>query len=171
MRYFLSWLLLLAWGLWIGGQATLVLLIVTLFRQARPTAIQAGPHMFPAFERYQLILAAVAIVVSGVLAIVTRRKLFAILIALFIAAGAGGVVSRAFVTPKMVELWHVNQAESPEFKALHRRSEAIYNLEFVLLLLAGILLPATLRRRAAERVRRFSGERTSGAPADRVGSA
>lgn len=171
MRYFLSWLLLLAWGLWIGGQATLVLLIVTLFRQARPTAIQAGPHMFPAFERYQLILAGVAIVASALLAMVTRRKMFAVLIALFIAAGAGGIVSRISLTPKMVELWRVNRAESPEFKALHRQSEAIYNVEFVLLLLAGILLPAMLRGAPRKESEDYLEKGPPGAPADRVGSA
>jgi len=43
MRYGLSLLLLLAWGLWFGGQVTLVILIVALFRSDRSTAVRAGP--------------------------------------------------------------------------------------------------------------------------------
>jgi hypothetical protein len=171
MRYFLSWLLLLAWGLWIGGQATLVLLIVTLFITSKALGAAAGPHVFPVFERYQLILAVVAIVVSTILAMLTRRKLLAVLIGCFIAAGIGGVVSRTLVTPKMVELWRVDRAQSPEFNALHRQSEIIYDAEFLLLLLAGILLPATLRG-ALQRAPEDSRESALPAePADRTASA
>lgn len=145
MRYFLSVLLTLLWALWIGGQATLVLLIMTLFFKDRATAVKAGPIMFPAFERYQLVLASVAIAVCALLAVFSQRKMFVGILVFFILAAAGGLISRTVVTPKMVGLWNENRSEGPEFNALHRKSQLLYNSEFVLLLVAGSMIPAATR--------------------------
>ena len=145
MRYFLSTILLFAWGLWIGGQATLVLLIVTLFVHDRPTAIHAGPTIFPVFEKYQLILAAIAIVDCAILAVWTRRKMFISILVFFIFAAIGGIVSRTLITPRMVGLWKEQRSEGAEFAELHKRSQLVYNSEFILLLVGGSMIPAALR--------------------------
>ena len=145
MRYCLALLLIVSWSLWLGGQAALVLLIMALFIQDRPTAVRAGPVMFPVFERYQLVLAALAFVAAAGLYMVTRRKILLVTLACFVLAAGGAMISRCCVTPKMVELWREDRSSGPEFVALHRQSRTLYNSEFVLLLIAGAVMPAAIR--------------------------
>ena len=64
MRYGLALLVMLAWGLWFGGLITLFLMVSHLFSADRATAVVAAPRMFLAFERYQIIVAAVALVAT-----------------------------------------------------------------------------------------------------------
>ena len=59
MSRILSFIALLAWSLWLGGLVTLFVCVVMLFKTDRAIATQAAPHLFLAFERYQLIVAAV----------------------------------------------------------------------------------------------------------------
>jgi hypothetical protein len=145
MRYVLSVLLTLAWALWFGGQATLVILIMTLFIKDRPIAVRAGPYLFHVFERYQLVLAGIAILCAIVLWIMTRRRVFSLMLGCFVLAGIGGLISTTMVTHRMEQLWRENQADSPEFASLHQKSRALYNTEFTLLLAAGCMLPGALR--------------------------
>jgi hypothetical protein len=141
----LSVLLTLTWALWFGGQATLVILIMTLFKSDRPTAVRAGPYMFHAFERYQLALAGIATACALALWIITRRRRLAIMLGCFVLATVGALISITTTTKQMERLWHEGRAESPEFASLHRRSRTLYNSEFALLLIAGCILPAAMR--------------------------
>jgi hypothetical protein len=63
LRRLASSLVCIAWSLWFGGLAALFLFVAIIFSQDRPTALKAAPMMFLAFERYQLILAAAALLV------------------------------------------------------------------------------------------------------------
>jgi hypothetical protein len=149
MRYGLSLLLLLAWGLWFGGQVTLVILIVTLFRSDRSTAVRAGPVLFHVFERYQLGVAVVAIAAAAGLMLVQRRRLLLGILACSVLAAVGGVVSVTTVTPKMEALWSEGRSEGPEFQQLHRQSSNLYRGELLLLLAVGCMLPAVLSQSRA----------------------
>jgi hypothetical protein len=144
MRYVLCLLLTLSWALWLGGQATLVLLIVTLFRTDRDTAVRAGPILFHAFERYQLFCAAVATVSAIALFIISRRKILLAMIAAFLLAATGGIISITAVTPRMEQIWRDGKSDSPNFQILHRYSSTLYRAEMLLLLAAGCALPAAL---------------------------
>ena len=145
MRHFLSAILTVCLALWLGGQATLVLLIVTLFIKDRPTAIHAGPLMFHVFERYQLLVAATAILTSLALLVMTRRKTFGVMLALFCVTAIGGVISVTTTTRRLEALWAQGLSEGPEFASLHVKSTWIYRTEMILLLIAACLLPAALR--------------------------
>jgi hypothetical protein len=151
MRYLLSWIVLISWGLWMGGQATLVLLIMSLFVRDRPVAIQAGPHLFHVFERYQLIVAGIAIVAALALWLVTRKKIFVPILACFILAAAGGVISMTSVTAKMEALWSSGESSSPAFYELHQKSRILYTSESALLLIASLMIPCAITTPRAAR--------------------
>src|SRR5689334_17373126 len=75
MRTLFSILVTLAWALWLGGLVTLFLTVVTLFRFDRTIAIQTAPQVFLMWERYQLALAACALVTSFALRLLTKSTL------------------------------------------------------------------------------------------------
>jgi len=148
MRYVLTLLLVLTWALWFGGQATLVILIVTLFRTDRDTAVRAGPIIFHVFERYQLVLAALAMLGAASLFLLLRRRILLVILGCLCAAAIGGILSITSITPAMEDLWRQGKSEGPEFHTLHQRSSTVYRIEMLLLLASGILLPAALTWRS-----------------------
>ncbi len=146
MRYLLVTALTLAWALWFGGQFTLVILVITLFRCDHATAVRAGPVIFHVFERYQLILASVSILAAASLLLLLRRRLLLMILACLSLAGIGSIISVTTITPPMEQLWRQNRSDTPEFHQLHRRSSLLYRVEMVLLLAAGAMLPAAWLR-------------------------
>src|SRR5437868_2479354 len=104
MRYGLSLLAALAWGLWLGGLMTLFLTVSHLFSVNRSIAVNAAPEMFDIFERYQIALAAAALISSAIWRLATPRALLTVLFLLFALASLGPIVSSTLVTPKMQAL-------------------------------------------------------------------
>jgi hypothetical protein len=137
MRYGLSLLVMLAWGLWFGGLMTVFLTVTHLFRMDRATAVAAAPRIFIQFERYQLILAAVALVATVAWRFQEPRAVLTTLFILFAIASVGAIVNAAVITPKMEELRLAGQSSGPAFGALHARSMVLFMCEAVALLLAG----------------------------------
>src|SRR5271155_1310849 len=53
---------LIAWSLWLGGLVLLFVVVQMLFNvEPRETFIEVAPRIFLAFERYQLLLAGLAL--------------------------------------------------------------------------------------------------------------
>jgi hypothetical protein len=170
MRYVLKLLLVLTWALWFGGQATLVILIVSLFRTDRDTAVRAGPVIFHVFERYQLVLAALAMVGAAGLFFFLRRRVLLVILACLCLAAIGGIISMTKITPAMEDLWRQGKSEGPEFHALHQRSSTVYRIEMILLLVTGALLPAAITSRSDQQgppgaIRSEAGARDAIVPA------
>ena len=141
MRYFASFVVTLAWGLWLGGMVALILFVQTLFARHRSIALEAAPMLFVSFERVQLLFAAAAVVGAFCWWLLTRRRPVIVLFALFAIAGAIAALSTTLNTNRMEQLRAQGMRESPEFQALHRRSTSMYLANLVLLLAAGALLP------------------------------
>jgi hypothetical protein len=140
MRYVTSFVVTLAWALWLGGMVALVLFVQTLFARNRPVALDAAPMLFVAFERVQLVLAAAAVVGTFCWWVLTRRRAVMVLFALFAISGAIAAMSTTLNTAPMERLRAQGLRESPEFKRLHQRSTSMYMAEMVLLLAAGAVL-------------------------------
>src|SRR4051812_10471250 len=104
MRSILGIVTALAWGLWLGGLVALFIFVLVLFRQDKALAVEAAPRMFAAFEHYQLLLAAVAVIVTGVWRMIDRRAVLAWLFALFALATIGAVIEPVFITGPMQRL-------------------------------------------------------------------
>ena len=145
MRYFASFVVTLAWSLWLGGMVALVLFVQTLFARNRTIALDAAPVLFVSFERVQLLFAAAVCVGTFCWWLLTRRRAVMVLFALFAVAAATAALSTTINTNPMERLRAEGRRESPEFKALHRRSTSMYMVNLALLLAAGAMLPGAMR--------------------------
>ena len=166
MRYFVSFVVTLAWALWLGGMVALVLFVQTLFARNRPVALDAAPILFVSFERVQLLFAAAACVGTFCWWLLTRRRTVIVLFALFAIGGALAALSTTLNTTPMERLRARGLRESAEFKALHKRSTSMYMANLVLLLIAGGILP-----KANAKVTAFASDLApegSAAPAETV---
>lgn len=142
IRTILSVLTTLVWALWLGGLVALFLCVVTLFRADRAIAVEAAPRMFRAFAQYQAILAAAGIAGAALWAIVAKNRLTITLLVLTTLAGIGAAMMFAWITPTMQAM----QRGTPEFGRLHGIANGIYLAGTVLLMGAGLVLPAAIKR-------------------------
>jgi hypothetical protein len=147
MRYGLSLLTALAWALWLGGAVTLFILVVHLFSVDRPVAVQAAPRMFVHFARYQMILAAVALLAAAAWRLTEPRAILTAIFALFAGCAVATVLIAAVITPKMEALRVRGETKTPEYGKLHGQASIAYTSEAALLLIVGLLLPGALQQR------------------------
>src|SRR5689334_21679380 len=126
MKRLCSLILLLAWGLWLGGLVALFIFAQTLFARSRPVALSANPILFGVFERWQLMLAFSAMGASAALAILVRSRAAIAVLILVGLATVFAITSPLVVTKKMQALYAAGQSSSPEFKKLHGQSMLLY---------------------------------------------
>lgn len=144
MRYLASFVVTLAWALWLGGLIALFLFVQTLFRQNRPVAVDAAPLMFQAFERVQLLLAGCALIGTFCLWLLTRARPVKVVFALLALSAALAALSTTLVTTKMESLRRAGMSASPEFRRLHGFSMLFYVSQAGVLVAAGAALPAAI---------------------------
>ena len=141
MRQLISLLATLAWALWFGALIALFDFVLTLFHNNRDIAIQAAPQLFVAYQKYHLILAAVALFATVLWRIVAPSRLVLVnFILLAIAACCGAAVSIWIVGP-MEALRLQGLSGSEQFKRLHGESMMLFMAQAILLLVQGIILP------------------------------
>jgi hypothetical protein len=142
-----STLVRLSTSLWFGGMIFLFLAVQTLFRAfpraASDVAPRTAPALFNVFEKYQLVLAAVALVSAFAWYVTTRSKRVMVLFALLALAATGAAVSTALITPQMEQLRAAGQSSSSRFRTLHARSMQCYVAQAALLLVSVLMLPGT----------------------------
>ncbi len=147
MRYVLSLVTLLAWGLWFGGLMTLFLAVQTIFGRFSPdrqTAGTAAAGVFGAFERYQLLLAGVAIIGCAAWRLVQRSNLVSLVCGLMLLAAMGALTSTMGISPRIEAMREAHQTDTPEFRKLHGQSMMVYASQAGILGLAGIVLPLAM---------------------------
>jgi hypothetical protein len=148
MRKVIAVLVTLAWALWFGGIVALFLFVSVMFSQSRPVAVEAAPMLFHAFERYQLLVAAFALVCLVLWRVLVPSRAVMVVFTLLAFAAVAAVLSTTLVTPRIETLRRQGQSGSPEFRQLHGRSMQFYVSEAVLLLLAGVALRQAIARDA-----------------------
>jgi hypothetical protein len=152
MRRFLSILVCITWALWLGGLVMLFIAVPTLFRtfaNARPVAGNAAAGIFHAFERYQLVLAAISLLATFWWRVVSAKRAAALKTFSFTLLSLATVLSACstlFITPRIDAMRLAGLTFDPGFGRLHGLSMTLYFFESVLLLFAGLLLPATIAR-------------------------
>ena len=154
LRRMAASLVCIAWALWLGGLGALFLFVTDLFAKDRPTALKAAPQMFLVFERYQILLAAAALM--GVVAwrILAGSIRVTVLFILLSAATVPTALGPMFITSRMEQLRQQGQSSSPEFRKLHGISMIVYTGQTLILLAAGLTLPWAMREQ----------DKTHGAP-------
>jgi hypothetical protein len=144
-------LVCLAWALWFGGAVMVFVTVGSLFSTFAPDKVTAGTAaagVFRTWERYQLVLAAVALVLTVAWrALHGAPKLKTVLFACFAVATLLGVYSTLRVTPRIDELRRSGLTMTDvRFRRLHGTSNMLYAAGAAALLGAGLLLPETIRR-------------------------
>jgi hypothetical protein len=154
MSRLISTLVSLVLALWLGGIVFLFIAVSTLFRAfprpASDVAPQAAPALFHVWERYQLVLAAVALIGVFTWYVIARTKRLVVLFLLLALAAAGGVVSTTLITPRIDRMREAGQSGTPRFSALHGRSMQCYVAQAALLLASVLMLPWTPDRPNAQ---------------------
>jgi hypothetical protein len=147
MSRFFSFVALVAWSLWIGGLIMLFLSVMTLFGKSKSVASEAAPHLFMAFERYQLILAAVALSSTFAWRMTARLAPLNALFVLLALSAFCAAFTPLYVTNRMEALRAEGKNSTPEFQQLHRRATRLYVVEAIVLLIGAFPLYAALRHK------------------------
>jgi hypothetical protein len=138
-------LLSLSISLWLGGLVALFIFAQNLFavfpRGTSNVAMQAAPQLFLVFERYQLVLATVALICASVLAYRIGGRVIVAMLVLVMLSTIPAVVSATLVTPKMEALRAQGLSADPHFKRLHGRSMMLYSAGTLLVAGAAALVP------------------------------
>ena len=148
MSRLLATLVTIAWALWFGGMVMLFVALGSIFTTPgidRATAGDVAAGLFPKFERMQLIFAALCLLGTFAWWFAGRSRAKRVLFALFALATVAAVIETALVTPKIESMRVQGQRGTPEFDRMHRTSSGVYMSGAVVLLLAGMVLPAATR--------------------------
>jgi hypothetical protein len=124
----------------------LLFFVTRLFKVSRDVGVTAAPVLFRAFATYQFIVGGVTVALALLLFVATRSR------AIF-AFAAFSLISLLLAIPihswtqSIGELYAAGQAQTEEFKAIHRMSSATYSSSALMLCAAGIALSALSSRR------------------------
>ena len=152
MRRILSIVVSLIISLWLGGLVMMFIAVPTLFQTfaaARPVAGNAAAGIFHAFERYQLVLAAIGLIATFGWRLISGKraaKLKTVAFTLLSLATVAAVSSTVFITPKIDAMRLHGETYGPTFGRLHGISMSLYFSESILLLIAAVLLPSIIAR-------------------------
>jgi hypothetical protein len=137
---------LIAWALWLGGLVLLFVVVQTLFGvEPRETFIEVAPRIFLAFERYQLLLAGLALLGTFAWRLASPSRGIAAVFTLLAAATIGALGSSLIITPRLESLRLRDQLQSPQFAQLHGVSMLIYSTQVLLLAAAGLVMTDRMR--------------------------
>ena len=133
----------LTWALWLGGVVALFLFVTAAFRVAfpddRPNAVRAAQAAFIRFGRYQLALAAIALLLSIAWRLQRPRATrTATIVLTALSASLAGVIY--WITLKIIALSQAGETTTPLFRQLHGGSMTAYLAIAVLLLAIGAAL-------------------------------
>jgi hypothetical protein len=141
IRSILSAWVCIFWALWLGGLGALFLIAIQLFSTDRDLGIQAAPIIFQVFEKYQILLAAAALIATAAWRIASGSIRVTVLFCFLALAAAAAALEPLALTRPMERLRLTGQTDSPQFKKLHGESMAVYLGETVVLLIGGFFLP------------------------------
>lgn len=142
MNCLLSIIATIAVALWLGGLATLMLLVSGLFARSHELGANVAPVLFERFAYYHLIVGGVAIVAAIFWRLRDARRVLTVLAICTGIGLASAMISEMLITPKMQQLRRDDLSGGSTFQQLHRASEMVYGIETLAILAAAGLLPA-----------------------------
>jgi hypothetical protein len=147
MRSLISSLFVIVWGLWFGGMIMLFIAVMRMFAvdPSRELAIRANPVLFHVFERYQLVLAGIALVLIFAWILLRRSGVKIAMFVVLVIASLAASVSSVWITPRIDRLQAEQRTRTPEFRRAHGQSMGVYTLSALMLLVSGMLLPVAIR--------------------------
>jgi len=178
MRYIAASVLVVSWGLWLGGIIAVLIGVSAIFAEFRgpdivaltaapmtgeiarvndvstgsTTAGKATSSVFRAFGLYEMGVGAGALIGIVALRLMVPSKLGTIAFVCLALAASAAALTTGVVTPKIDALRLAGETKSPEFRKLHGQSMVLYSGRTLLLLATGFMLPALLVTRRDDRV-------------------
>jgi hypothetical protein len=131
------------WSLWFGGLILLFMAVQSLFNafaDRHDLAGQAAQQIFHLFDKYQLSLAGLALVLTFIWRVISPRTGKTTLFTGFALATVGAVVIATIISPKIVILASQGLQQTAQFKKMHGLSMVVYLAETIILLVTGLLL-------------------------------
>ncbi len=147
LRKIAAGLVCIAWALWFGGLGSLFLFVTDLFAEDRETALKAAPRLFLVFERYQLLLAAAALLGAVAWRVLAKSVRVTALFWMLAIATVPAALGPVLITSRMERLRLAGESSSPQFKKLHGESMIVYCGETIVLLAVGLTLPWAMREK------------------------
>jgi hypothetical protein len=148
MRYLTATVAVLMTSVWLGGLITLAAMVMAVFMASgleRETAGRATSAMFIWFGRGQLIVGALALIAVFVGYLQNRGGISIVLFAMLGLGAIGAVAFSMYFVPRIEALRLAGQAESVEFRTLHKQSEQLMKGLTAAILVAALMLPAFCR--------------------------
>lgn len=143
-------LLIVSSGLWLGGLVALAMFAPAVFKALDPDRATAGvatSAMFVVFAKYQLILAAAALLAAFLAYVVERRGVAMVLFALLALGAVGAAVNALLFVPKMEELRRAGESTGDAFKTMHVQVRWLYTGIMLAVLGGMLLIPAAFGRK------------------------
>lgn len=134
-------------ALWLGGIVWLMAGVQAMFNADRQVAVRAAPILFVTFDRYQLILAPLALLAALLHWRSLRSRAAAFLAILATVALMFALTSSLVITPRIDALRLAGQGGSAQFKSLHALSMLCLTVEAGLLALWLLVVSAFADRR------------------------
>jgi len=147
IRSILAGWVCIAWALWLGGLGAIFLFVTRLFLVDNDLGVRAAPVLFLVFERYQLLVAGLALIGTALLRIVLRSSGATILFWLLGAAAVLAALEPIAITSRLEQLRTTGRTNTPQFEHLHQDATIVYSTETLILLAAGFALPGAIRPR------------------------
>ncbi len=156
MKRALPTLLALVWSLWLGGLVVMFISVHSLFitfASDHSIAGLAASGIFWRFNRYQLVLAAIALIGSFAWRIASGRSAVTGLFFCFGLASFAAIVVAGIITPHLEAMRIARETHTLRFVRLHGISMLLYLSEVICLLIGGLMLPYLIRRIAQDEPR------------------
>ncbi len=142
MRNVFVYLLGLTIALWLGGLIALFIFVSTLFVNDRATAVLAAPQLFHSFDRYQLMVAGVAIVCAIGWRFYACSIVKKVMMGALLVAASLGVVEIAYIAP---HLDGSRVVDHDTFQRYHAIARWAYEAAAALVMVAGGLYVRALQ--------------------------
>jgi hypothetical protein len=140
--------LTLVWSLWLGGLIALFIAVTSLFSTFADDHALAGvaaSGIFWRFNRYQLVLAALALIGSFAWRVASGKSSVTVLFTFFALASFATIMVAGIIIPRLESLRLEHQTHTPEFVRLHGISMLFYLAETICLLIGGLMIPTLIR--------------------------
>jgi hypothetical protein len=152
MKSALVFVTFLGWALWFGGTIAVFVFGTDFFQSLpRPIAGEAAHAMFQVFAKYELILAGVCLLGSGLSLVLYPSKVAVILVGCLVLAGGMAVTVALGLMPLMESLRQQGLSGSDEWKKLHGKSMGAMAMQALVLLGTGWVIS-----KAQESIRRLT---------------
>jgi hypothetical protein len=141
MKSLLVFVTFVAWSLWFGGSISIFVFGSYFQRNLPPETFHATARaLFHIFSKYELGLAAISLLSSGLWMVFYPSKAPVILLGCLVLAGGMTVTFALGLIPAMDALLDEGRRDSIQFKTLHGKSMVALLLQSLVLLVTGWIL-------------------------------